>query len=164
MPGEFYFMALAGLGMSLAGFAGLIATLGNRQAGWEVVGWRIQNIVVGGLIITFSGFGVVAIYGVTEGDLALTLRLSSLLIASAHAAHVWFAVRPASPWVRGSRLSAIIPGGIVVLALLANGVVADLGLLQILMLAMVVAPASIFVTTIRDVARKKPADSDSSGP
>lgn len=146
-------MALGGLGVSLAGFAGLIATLGSRAAGSVVVGWRIRNIVIGGFIISFAGFGVVAIHAVSDGNVNLTVRLSSLLIAVAHGAHAWWAVRPGSEWETGSRLAAILPAGLVVVGLLVNAIVGDVGLLHVLVLALVVAPASIFVTTIRDVAR-----------
>ena len=47
MPGEFYFMAMGGLGVSLAGFAGLIAALTPKKAAASpVTKWRITQIVV----------------------------------------------------------------------------------------------------------------------
>jgi hypothetical protein len=46
MPGEFYFMAMGGLGVSLAGFAGLIAALTPEQSKDSAVArWRIGHIV-----------------------------------------------------------------------------------------------------------------------
>lgn len=154
VPGEFYFMAVGGLGVSLAGFAGVIASLGGRSSDSAVIGWRIRNIVIGGFIATFAGFGVVAIHAATE-NVSLTVRLSSLLIAVAHGVHTWWAVRPGSEWREGSRLRAVIPAATVVGVLLVNVVMADVGLLHVLVLALLIAPVSIFVTTIRDVAKAR---------
>jgi hypothetical protein len=149
-------MAVGGLGVSLGGFAGVIASLGDRSADSAVIGWRIRNIVIGGFIVSVAGFGVVAIHAATE-DVSLTVRLSSLLIAIAHGAHTWWAVRPGSEWQEGSRLGAIIPAAIVASAFIVNVVVADVGLLHLLVLALLIAPVSIFVTTIRDVAQARAA-------
>src|SRR4029077_15770764 len=80
MPGESYFMAFGGLGVSLAGFAGLISALDRRPAAHSaLVAWRIRNIVFLGFSLTFVGFGTVALYAVTGADLPLTVRIASLL-------------------------------------------------------------------------------------
>jgi len=60
-------MALAGLGVSLAGFAGLISALDRRPAASSVVAaWRIRNIVIRGFMVTFAGFATVALYTIIE--------------------------------------------------------------------------------------------------
>lgn len=67
MPGEFFFMSMGGLGLSLAGFAGLIAALTPSEAAVSAVTkWRITHIVVWGLQLTFIGFGVVAVNAIVE--------------------------------------------------------------------------------------------------
>jgi hypothetical protein len=53
-------MAMGGLGISLAGFAGLIATLDRRAlSGNPIAAWRIRNIVLRGSLVTIIGFGTV---------------------------------------------------------------------------------------------------------
>ena len=69
MTGEFYFMALGGLGVSLAGFAGLISALDRRPEGHTPIArWRIRNIVVGGFAATFIGFGIIAMSTATTNE------------------------------------------------------------------------------------------------
>lgn len=63
MPAEGYFMAMGGLGLSLAGFARLPATFhrgGTTRP--EIYKWRISAIVMGSLFVLFLGFGVVPIH------------------------------------------------------------------------------------------------------
>jgi hypothetical protein len=45
VPGEFYFMAIGGLGVTLAGFAWLIAALEGRQGERRspITAWRIRK-------------------------------------------------------------------------------------------------------------------------
>ena len=77
MPGEFFFMSMGGLGMSLAGFGGIVAALTPKKAAASpVTKWRITHIVVWGLQLTIIGFGVVAVYAVVE-DVAMTARIVS---------------------------------------------------------------------------------------
>jgi hypothetical protein len=153
MPEEFYFMALAGLGVSLAGFAGLISALDRRPAaGAAVAAWRIRNIVIGGFTVTFAGFLTVSLYTVTRQDLTLTVRLASLALAVANVVPVTES-RPGPAWPseRGRRVAiaatlALIAGD------LSNVIFGGFGLLQLLFLLQLLNPVSIFFNTVRDVA------------
>ena len=72
-------MAMGGLGLSLAGFAGLLAAFhrsGERQP--EIYRWRMSLIVLGSLFVLFLGFGIVPIHGFT-GDVAATVRITTAL-------------------------------------------------------------------------------------
>jgi hypothetical protein len=61
VPDEFYYMAIAGLGVSLAGFGGIIAALDRRPAAQSpIAAWRIRNIAFTGFTLTFAGFSTVA--------------------------------------------------------------------------------------------------------
>jgi hypothetical protein len=155
MPGEFYFMALGGLGVSLAGFAGLIAALDRRPAtDSPVAAWRIRNIVLGGFILTFAGFGTVATYPVTGGDAVLTARIVSGFLALVDAVLLWSATRPGPEWPsRAGRRFAIAMGVIRTLGMLANVGFGSLGFLQVLFLVQLLNPVSIFINTVRQVAR-----------
>lgn len=58
MPGEFFFMALGGLGVSLAGFVGIITALDRSGDARSVIAmWRLRNIVWAGFTLTIIGFG-----------------------------------------------------------------------------------------------------------
>src|SRR4029078_10477980 len=81
MPGESYFLSFGGLGLSLAGFAGLIAALNPAsEATRAVIAYRIRTIVILGFSLTFVGFGTVALYAVTNADLSATVRIATLLM------------------------------------------------------------------------------------
>lgn len=91
-------MVFAGLGVSFAGFAGLIAALDRRPAAHSAIAaYRIRSIVFLGFMLSFAGFGTVALYAVTGQDLALTSRLASLLMAAMYV-HGLLKARPGPAW------------------------------------------------------------------
>jgi len=156
-------MALGGLGVSLAGFAGLVSALDRRpDAHSPVAAWRIRNIVVGGFSITFVGFGTVALYTVTAGDVALTVRLASLGLVAAASRALIFEHRPGPAWPseRG-RLGAVAGTVAIILAALGDVLLGSLGYLQILLLVYLLGPTSIFLNTVRDVAARRDRPEDS---
>ena len=155
MPNEFYFMGLGGLGVSLAGFAGLISALDRRPvAHGAVAGWRIRNIVMGGFQVTFAGFGTVALYTVTDKDLTLTVRLASLFLAAMTLAPIPREGRPGPAWPDDRhRRRAVAFSVALAVAEVANVAVGSLGYLQVLLLLHLSGPVSIFTRAVRDVAR-----------
>ncbi|HSL98090.1 MAG TPA: hypothetical protein VK831_05920 [Candidatus Deferrimicrobiaceae bacterium] len=159
MPNEFYFMGLGGLGVSLAGFAGLISALDRRPEGHTpVAAWRIRNIVMGGFAVTFAGFGTVALYTVTSEDLTLTVRLASLLLGALTLAPMPWEARPGPAWPDDRhRQRAVTFTVVLAVAELANVAVGSLGYLQVLFLMHLGGPVSIFANTVRDVAREASA-------
>jgi hypothetical protein len=56
-----YFMAMGGLGVSLAGFAGLLAALHHPDAGspQDVYRWRIRETVISAFQLAFLAIGSV---------------------------------------------------------------------------------------------------------
>ena len=160
MPGEFYFMALGGLGVTLAGFAGLIAALQGPEG--PIGAWRIRNVVYGGFGVTVSGFGTVALYTVTQ-DVALTVRLASIVMVLAQAARLgeW---RPGPAWPNERQRRGFIVGQLAVaVAIVANVALASVGYLQVLLLLLLSVPAGIFARAVRDAAGGSRVDSDSGG-
>jgi hypothetical protein len=151
VPGEFFFMAIGGLGISLAGFAGLIAALTpEQQRGSPIARWRIAHVVQWGLHLTFLGFGVVTIYALT-GDATTTARISSLLAAVVLAVREWRSTRPGPAWPqeRLRRTTQAVVSVSVVL-MLGNVAVGSVGNLHVIMLLMLLAPAMVFVSAVRD--------------
>jgi hypothetical protein len=151
---EFYFMSLAGLGVSLAGFAGLISALDRRPVAHSAVAaWRIRNIVLGGFTITFAGFATVLLFNLTNKDMTLTVRLASLILAAANVVPMFSEARPGPAWpTERGRLVAIAATLLIIAADLGNVIVGGLGYLQLLFLVQLSGPVSIFINTVREVA------------
>ena len=146
-------MSIGAIGVSLAGFAGLISAL-HRAPGAEpaVAAYRVRNIVVLGFGLTFIGFGTVAIYAVTGENLTLTVRLATGLCLLQHAWGLREG-RPGPHWRSDSeRRASLMILGVVVLVTLGNLVVASLGYLELILLILLLGPASIFYNTVRDAA------------
>jgi hypothetical protein len=150
MPGEFFFMAIGGLGVSLAGFAGLISALDRRRAPESpIAAYRIRGIVVLGFSLTFIGLGTVALYTATE-NLTLTIRLASLSVALLHVRGL-FMSRPGPVGAPvGDRRVQIAILVLLIAVTLGNVLVGSLGYLQLLMLLALGGPVSIFYNTVRD--------------
>ena len=146
-------MAMGGLGVSLAGFAGLVSALDRKPAAHSAVAaYRIRGVVFLGFSLTFLGFGTVALYAVTGENLALTVRLASLLL---NLPHLWGLreSRPGPHWPNETERKVSI--GILVffiVATLGNVVVGNVGYLQLLLLGLLLGPVSIFYNTVRDAA------------
>jgi hypothetical protein len=156
VQGEFYFMAVGGLGVTLAGFAGLIAALHGREGGHSpVAAWRIRNVVFEGFSVTSVGFGTVALYTITQ-DVALTVRIATAFLGLTLVAR-WGEMRPSAAWRdERQRWSRIVLQAVFIAAVLVNVAVASLGYLQLLLLISLSAPAGIFALAVRDVTRGDP--------
>ena len=151
MPGEFFFMAVGGLGVSLAGFAGLLSTFASSEArSSEVWRWRIKEVVRSGLMTTFTGFGVVALFAVTE-DAAVTARVISGLVAATLALTHSKMGRPGPAWPNERRRRTVWAVGWFVVGLVATNIVlGSVGLLHVIMLILLWMPASVFVAAVAD--------------
>jgi hypothetical protein len=152
MPNESYFMAFAGLGLSLAGFAGLISAIAGPRAASNaaVAAYRIRAIVVLGFCLTFAGLGTVAGYAVT-GDLGMTVRIGSLLMAVPFLRGLLIDTRPGPVWENQRERQSNVAGLLVLLAAcLANVAVANEAALQVLLLLGLIGPTTIFYNTIKD--------------
>src|SRR3954464_2522122 len=152
MPNESYFLAFGGLGLSLAGFAGLIATLTPQRPSTSLVtGYRVRTIVFLGLSLTFVGFGTVAVFGVTGGDVITTARIGTLVMTIPFLRGLLVDSRPSPVWTdeRERRITISIQL-VLMAAALGNLAVASIAYLQVLMLLGLIGPVSIFYNTIRD--------------
>lgn len=154
MPGEFFFMALGGLGVSLAGFVGIITALDSREhARSAVSSWRVRNIVRGGFTLTLIGFGVVAVYEASGDDLDLTIRLAALFAILANGTRMLVEFKPGPAWPDVSRWRvAMTMESLLVTAFAVAVVVPSVGFLQVLLIFQLGFPLSIFFFTIREIA------------
>lgn len=152
MPGESFFMTFGGLGLSLAGFAGLIAALTRRPAkNVPLAAYRVRTIVFLGFSLTFVGFATVALYSLLAPDIDNTIRAGSALMLIPFLRGLLIDTRPGPVWPNeGERRFSI---GVIVIMLattVTNIILANVGLLQVLMILGLIGPVSIFYATIRD--------------
>ena len=144
-------MAIGGLGISLAGFAGLIAALSpEQQRDFAIARWRIGRVVVWGLHVTLLGFGVVAIFAILE-DETQTARIASGFAALMLAIRSWRSTRPSPAWPDdGQRRSVIALWAFEVVFVLGNVVLGSVGYLHVIMILFLSEPAAVFVAAIQD--------------
>lgn len=155
-----FFMAMGGIGISLAGFAGLFSALNGQgeAADPAVYRWRIREIVISAFQLTFLGFGAIALYGITE-DVALTSRVISFIGAALFVVAALTVGRksPAWPddrdrqWARGATL-------VWALLMAGNVVVGSEAYLQIVMLILLLRPALVFIRAVVDATASTTAD------
>jgi hypothetical protein len=157
MPNEGYFMAMGGLGVSLAGFAGLITAFDRTAiSGSPVAIYRISGIVFLSFAVTFAGFGIIVAYEATGHDLPLTIRIGTILLALPYV-RGFLQARPGPSWPdERQRWMTIASLVVLTLATLANVVFASLGYLEVLVMAGLLGPITIFYNTIRDYTRAAP--------
>ena len=154
-------MAIGGLGVSLAGFAGLIAALSpEQQRNSAIARWRISRVVVWGLHVTLLGFGVIAIFAILE-DETQTARIASGFAALMLAIRSWRSTRPSPAWPDdGQRRAVIALWALEVVFVLGNVVLGSVGYLHVIMILFLSEPAAVFVSAIQD-ATSGPAASPS---
>ncbi len=85
MTDQFSFTTIAGLALSVAGFAGLVTAL-RREGRWSRTElWRLRNIVRSSLTIVVFGLIPQPIYRAVGGDEQLTIRIVSALLVVVYA-------------------------------------------------------------------------------
>ena len=149
------FTALAGVGVSLAGFAGVIAAL-NRRPGEQsaVLAYRITNIVNLGLARALAAFATLVAFTISGGDLVVAVRVGTVLVLLPYF-RGFNELRPGPSWPdeRQRRVGLLLLVAMLVLTA-ANLIVASVGYLELLLLlALVIGPGLIFYNTVREAAR-----------
>lgn len=111
-----------------------------------------------GFSLTLASFGTIALYALTDGNLALTVRIASLLLALPHLRG--FLTSRAGPLWPDERQRKFTIAVLLVLMVvtLGNVIVGGLGYLQLLMLTALIGPVSIFYNTIRDATHGELVD------
>jgi hypothetical protein len=152
VPGEFYFMAIGGLGVTLAGFAGLIAALESREVDSPITAWRIRTVVYQGFAVMFVAFATVGLYALTQ-DVPVTVRLGTIAAVLGVAAN-WRSLMPGPAWPdERRRRIAIVARTVASAAGLLNVAFASVGWLELFLLLLLTAPASTFILAVADVTR-----------
>lgn len=160
MPGEFFFLTFGGLGISLAGFAGLIFALDRRPSADNAISrWRIRNIALSGLMIATAGLLVFPVYYLSD-DVSLTVRLISVFGLFSLAVSARRDLKPGAAWPDEGRRRvniglAIATGGLWIFCLITGSV----GLLMLAFVGWISVPIGTFANSILELRiEAAPAD------
>jgi hypothetical protein len=145
---QFYFLTLAGLGLSVAGFAGLVTALRGDGRWSRVDLWRLRNIIGTSLMFVFVALLPVPIFRAV-GDERLTISIMSAVVALIFTNGVIRAFREDSEWPGYARQAAIILGPQVAL-MLFNVFLGSIALLMFGLLSVLLYPVQLFIRVIRD--------------
>jgi hypothetical protein len=155
MEGQVFFTTVAGLSVSIAGFAALIAWLRDDARTWDPINlWRVKTIVRQAFTIAFLALALIPIFSLT-GDIRATTRFGAVGLVLAVALDVFINRHPdPTIWVpRVSWTIAMIFSGIYAGLQLVNIRLASLGILQIGFLLELASPAGIFSNFVRELGR-----------
>jgi hypothetical protein len=149
LTGQPLFLTIAGLSLSVAGFAGLITAF-RREESWTAKDlWRLRGIVRLSFIAMFLALTPAAIFLVVPTD-AFALGAGSLPVASVYALEALGVLRErtrsgTARWIVGYLAMDVVLG----VTMLANVVLANAGVLAIVLLIRLSHPVGLFTETIR---------------
>ena len=153
MPGQAFLFAIAGLGVTLAGFAGLITSLDTRpNARRAVQAYRVRNIVWDGFGLTLASLGAIAVHGFTsDEELAVRYAMVVLIVSLIRVAHPRNLTGPAwEGFDRRAVLAVVVPTIALIAVAVASLVWASPGFLQVFIVVYLAGPFTIFYRTVRD--------------
>lgn len=174
MPGEFFFLTFGGLGISLAGFAGLIFVLDRRPNSDNAISrWRIRNIAITGLFIAQAGLLVFPIFQLS-GSTSTTVRIVSAFALIAGVATARSDLKPGPAWPSEQRRRVTVAlSAVAALGWAVNVLLASVGLLMLLFVVWIAAPIGTFANSILELrideapdaapSNAEPPDAASSG-
>ena len=148
MTDQFYYLTLAGLGLSVAGFAGLVTALRGDGRWSKSDLWRLRNIIGTSLLFVFVALLPVPIFRAV-GDERLTISIMSAVVALIFANGVARAFREGREWPGYARQAALVLAPQIALMVL-NVFLGSIALLMFGLLAVLLYPVQLFIRVIRD--------------
>ena len=147
-----FFLAVAGLGVSIAGFAALMFSFRKGEVG-RVTGWRIRYIVTGSFTLTAISLGVVAV-ALLADDADLQVRLATVLGVVSPLPNLWTYRSLGDPEIFRTRTEAVawvIGGAAIEVAFLVNLFIASYGVIVVMWVVMVASAMSLFGREVTDL-------------
>ena len=153
MTGQPFFLTMAGISLSLAGFAGLLASFRDPTEPWTVVDlWRLRRIVNRSFASVLVALIPIPIFGMI-GDEAAAVRLASVVFAAIVLVDLVMLTpewRRLWPGDRSLYVAWVVSGSIGLL-LLANIALASAGLYELGLVLILLWPAGIFMRVLGSV-------------
>lgn len=152
MPGEFFFLTFGGLGISLAGFAGLIFVLGESGARESPIAkWRIRHIATTGLFLAQAGLLVFPTFFLTD-SVESTVRIVTAVGLMMQVRLSVPDLRPGPAWPDENRRRAVIVlAGATFVLWIANLWFASVGFLMLLFVLWLSAGIGTFMNAILEL-------------
>lgn len=157
MPAQAFLTTVAGLSVSLAGFASLIAWLRVDPTTWDPMNlWRVKTIVRDASTLTFLALLLVPVHELT-GDTPATIRVGASLMVlfaltdMARNRHRDPLVWPPPSWGMYMAANSAFVG-----FQLVDVGVASTALLELSFLILLTSPAGIFYNFVRELQAPRP--------
>lgn len=151
MTGQPFFLTMAGISLSLAGFAGLLASFRQPSQPWTTTDlWRLRRIVNRSFAALFLSLAPVPLFAIL-GDERAAIRAASALFAVVLVADLGMLTpewRRLWPGARDLYLAWLLSGSLG-LFLLVNVAVASSGGYEVGLMLALMWPVSIFMRVIR---------------
>jgi len=145
----FFFLSLAGLGMSVAGLAGLVSAFRRGDQWARVELWRLRNIARLSFLVVFLAVIIFPIYSFV-GDEGTAIRIASGTIAAVHVIEIVLARRDRSNWPGRSWLvRSLVPDGAFAVINGLNVFFGLTGLLEVGLLLRLMHPVNLFLLVLR---------------
>lgn len=148
MTGQFFFTTVAGLALSLAGFASIVTALRDNGRWSKAWVWRLRIIVGESLTITVVAMLPLPIYYATGGNESLTIKLISAILVGKFLLAIWTTLRRETYWGRRFVVQAVALLAIQAGAQAVNLSVGWLALLMFGLLAWLTFPIQLLVRII----------------
>ena len=149
MRDQFFFLSVAGLALSVAGFAGLVSAFRGRDRGWTRTElWRLRTIARLSFVLVFLALLPWPLYALT-GDEALVIRIVSGLIILAHLFGIIEPRFDRPNWPGRTWLPNAIVHLVVVLVSVVNLAAAQTGLLELALMLRLIHPINLFLVVLR---------------
>jgi hypothetical protein len=144
----FFFLSIAGLGLSVAGFSGLVAALRRRDEAWTRTElWRLRAIPRLSFVVVFLALAPFPLFALT-GDEALVIRIASGFVVLAHLYEIIAPRFEMADWPGQSWVINAAANSVAALLSVANLFVAQTGLLEIALLFQLLHPVDLFIRVL----------------
>jgi hypothetical protein len=150
-----FFVTIAGLSVSVAGFASLMHSFRGSTDVPVVTGWRIRYIVTGGLTLAVASLGVVVVISAAD-DVDLQVRLATLLAIATAVPTSWTYRSLSDERVfrtKGERVSWVVGGVLFEVVFISNLFFASETFLLVMWVLMLAAAMSLFVAEVSEMYR-----------
>jgi hypothetical protein len=143
-----FFLSIAGLGVSVAGFSGLVTAFRRRDEGWTRAElWRLRAIPRLSFILVFLALAPFPLYALT-GDEALVIRLVSGLVVLVYLSEILGPRFEMANWPGRSWLASAAVDSAVALVSVVNIFAVQTGLLELALLLRLVHPVNLFIRVL----------------
>jgi hypothetical protein len=145
----FFFLSLAGLGLSVAGFAGLVSAFRRRDEGWTRTElWRLRTIARLSFTLVFLALLPFPFFALI-GDEVLVIRLLSVLVVLLYVGDIVAPGFDRQNWPGHSWLASALVDAAFALVSLVNLFVGQTGLLELALILRLLHPVNLFLRVLR---------------